>query len=372
MKKLLTLLLTLVIAVCLINLNNSHTKAEDENAEYTFTWNGSTWSPKSPIGTYNAGDVIVIKNTTYNYIYFKANNGYECGIDSNAPFCYIVFGNGTSITMPTNDHYVITDTNSSAPISIDGEIKINNSNNGLRRGGNDANTLSTDIAEYDDINKTIKIKKSLVSNYLLFFIDRDIKFIINDDITLASRNTDDALIASTAQKTITIEGNGTNTLNIYSGQRGITTNNTITINDITVNLTSTVEDYTLTGNNLVLNENAKVNAKGVDGAILLHNANAPLSKARGNNGTGSLVTLTTANWKMVTPGTPTDGYCYYLNDTDKAKYVEFNYEEEPTPTPTPDPGKKDESCEKVIGPTWHWNNDKGICEEYATVGTSTR
>lgn len=34
--------------------------------------------------------------------------------------------------------------------------------------------------------------------------------------------------------------------------------------------------------------------------------------------------------------------------------------------------KKDESCEKVIGPSWHWNNTKGICEEVSVVGTYTR
>jgi len=42
------------------------------------------------------------------------------------------------------------------------------------------------------------------------------------------------------------------------------------------------------------------------------------------------------------------------------------------PTPSPSPSKKDESCEKVIGPTWHWNNDKGICEDIGVVGTKTR
>jgi len=39
---------------------------------------------------------------------------------------------------------------------------------------------------------------------------------------------------------------------------------------------------------------------------------------------------------------------------------------------SPSPSKKDESCEKVIGPTWHWNNDKGICEDVGVVGTATR
>jgi len=39
---------------------------------------------------------------------------------------------------------------------------------------------------------------------------------------------------------------------------------------------------------------------------------------------------------------------------------------------TPEPQPKDESCEKVIGPSWHWNNDKGICEDYGVVGTYTR
>lgn len=38
----------------------------------------------------------------------------------------------------------------------------------------------------------------------------------------------------------------------------------------------------------------------------------------------------------------------------------------------PSPSKKDESCEKVIGPTWHWNESKGICEDVGVVGTATR
>jgi len=66
------------------------------------------------------------------------------------------------------------------------------------------------------------------------------------------------------------------------------------------------------------------------------------------------------------------------NYVDKEKAIDvslggyLNNVDMPKPTPTPSPSKKDESCEKVIGPTWHWNNDKGICEEYSTVGTSTR
>jgi len=46
-----------------------------------------------------------------------------------------------------------------------------------------------------------------------------------------------------------------------------------------------------------------------------------------------------------------------------------NAGKKPTPTPSP---KKDESCEKVIGPTWHWNNKKGICEDTGVVKTFTR
>jgi len=56
------------------------------------------------------------------------------------------------------------------------------------------------------------------------------------------------------------------------------------------------------------------------------------------------------------------------------KYIEFNGWKDPEPTPQPDPTPDPtyESCEKLYGPTWHWNEPKGICEEYATVGTSTR
>jgi len=39
----------------------------------------------------------------------------------------------------------------------------------------------------------------------------------------------------------------------------------------------------------------------------------------------------------------------------------FTKRVDPQPDPDPSPIVKDESCEKVIGPTWHWNNTKGIC-----------
>jgi len=49
--------------------------------------------------------------------------------------------------------------------------------------------------------------------------------------------------------------------------------------------------------------------------------------------------------------------------------IESKYKPSPTPVPTP---SKDETCEKVIGPTWHWNNKKGICEDTGVVRTYTR
>jgi len=50
-------------------------------------------------------------------------------------------------------------------------------------------------------------------------------------------------------------------------------------------------------------------------------------------------------------------------------YVDLNINEYVDPTPV-DPTY--ESCEKVIGPSWHWNESKGICEDYGVVGTYTR
>jgi len=66
---------------------------------------------------------------------------------------------------------------------------------------------------------------------------------------------------------------------------------------------------------------------------------------------------------------------YVGNNEAKYAYISKYAPVPPEPTPTPSPSQpvvKDESCEKVIGPTWHWNNDKGICEDYGVVGTSTK
>lgn len=62
-----------------------------------------------------------------------------------------------------------------------------------------------------------------------------------------------------------------------------------------------------------------------------------------------------------------DSYYFYSGDNN-AKYVGF-FLYSPV---QPDPEKKDESCEKVIGPTWHWNNTKGVCEDTGVVGTYTK
>jgi len=69
----------------------------------------------------------------------------------------------------------------------------------------------------------------------------------------------------------------------------------------------------------------------------------------------------------------TDGKYKVPGDTDAlvtASYILIKPKVKPSPTPSP--SKKDESCEKVIGPTWHWNNTKGICEDVGVVGTATR
>jgi len=153
-------------------------------------------------------------------------------------------------------------------------------------------------------------------------------------------------------------------------------NKELTINNSNLTLKNEGSSSTclrVTPEKMVLNGNSSLIATSTDatrGAIQFH---------------GNVTTVTIPGYKILVsanvdgsikqaPTLQYDGtkYTNLYAGTNIAKYVEI-VKDVPTPTPTPSPSQpKDESCEKVIGPTWHWNESKGICEDYGVVGTSTR
>jgi len=249
MKKLLTLLLTLVMAICLINLNNSHTKADEGNKDYTYNYDGSWSSSEEP--SYNSADTITIVKTGSKNIVVAIGTDYTWVTKTTEPKTYTVKHNGTAISL------------ASSPMG--GTVTIT-------EGPADYTYTYT----YNGSTGSWGPEPTQQS------------YSAGQTIDIVSPSSDEMI-------TISVNGNVAKTL----------------INETYV--------YTIKNNGATI-ELDKIEFMEEDA---------------------------------------------YVTITDTA----------PTPKPDPSPSEpvvKDESCEKVIGPTWHWNNEKGVCEEYATVGTSTR
>jgi len=250
MKKLLTLLLTLVMAVCLVSLNNRHTEADEGNTPYTYEYKSTGWDPASTETSYNFGDKITLKNST-------ADKSISSNI--NGDIAWINPGNSKEYTVK----YI------GAKLTIKGT------------GSNLGSATITDVGEY---------------TYTFTHTTMPAAGTWEPESTKASYNVGETIgiISPNAESDITIKLNG----------------------ELFKTLNNKMYTYTI--------ENS-----------------------------GATISI----WYDTVAATG------IMEITDMA----------PTPTPSPsEPVVKDESCEKVIGPTWHWNETKGICEEYATVGTSTR
>jgi len=208
-------------------------------------------------------------------------------------------------------------------------------------------------------------------------IGKELNIELANDVTIT--NTENGSCLNTVAN-IEIDGES-NKLNL------ITDNNSalvweakVTLKDIDVVAKNNSTNATLKGKNSVLSleGNSKLEAYQADSALgsdatRFGDANADIIHNGENVGTNTSQGITTETQLMKRGPIAPDNYYYYgFNSAAAAKYVRFtNVAPSPSPTPSPsDP--KDESCEKVIGPTWHWNNDKGICEDYGVVGTSTR
>jgi len=303
MKKLLTLLLTLVMAVCLANLNCKYTKA-DENADSE-----------------------------------KFNEPLYL---SSGQFCK----SGTTPLTPAElNQFGLEYDNTSGEYCFKKNLEINSTTSGIMVW---------------DAGAKIKLSADLTINATTY------------GITGVTRNN---YLGS-------INGNG-NKLTITSGDNSIfftlTSPHTLAFTNVIAKITATgnysqaISDYVLS---VTFDDDAELILSGKNnnyGAISI--AEQPTSTPKtlkGSINADGLPLTDAVQWVANDPNT------YAINDGGSwkpCKYLEINKKEQPVPPkpePTPDPSPKDESCEKVIGPTWHWNNDKGICEDYGVVGTSTR
>jgi len=328
MKKVLILLLALVMTECLVNLNSSSTKAEDNATPLTFTCLDTNacaiefaWSQGSDVqykttgtATPSASDwAAYTKNTTitlYNgdTISFRANNIKTL---SGANNHFAISGN----TKASGDVTSLTN-------GIGGDVPLNISGcydsmfydcSGLITAPNLPSTTLSNGCYYQMFGNTSIVEAPL-------------------------------LPATTLAQTC------------YSGMFI----NCDSLTTLPVLPATTLTNYCY---EMMFNDCDNVKVSLTQDAEYLYSYRIP-TNGTGIVGAGSVNSMFGGTGGSFT-GNPSINTTLYTTKKPIAP------PEPPQPEPTPSQ-PKDESCEKVIGPTWHWNNDKGICEEYATVGTSTR
>jgi len=307
MKKLLTLFLTLVMTICLVNLNNSHTKAEDPNY-LKFT-------------AVKATDVAFVINgtlTTTPSLEYSKNGD---------PWSSYTFGNSVSLDIGENVRFKAASENTS---------------------------FSESGANYITFTSTDKINAS--GNVMSLVDSTCASITIPSDWCFASLFNGCANLVSIEGLELPATTLTTNCYqNMFNGCSSITS-----IPDLpATNLPNGC--YTYMFYECTSLPNGIIQSDGPSGEFTIkYTIPADGQKATGG-GTSPFLMFYNVQGFDATPNFGTAAKTYYKKPA--------------TPKPEPSPSEpvvKDESCEKVIGPTWHWNNDKGICEEYATVGTSTK
>jgi len=334
MKKLLTLLLTLVMAVCLVNLNYNHTKAES-NADYPIY-----------LGKNNSGVYGVYADSTCSTTY-TGSYATNITVSDTVNGVYVIENldmtnpNGNCITVTANAtiKYKGTNTITSKASGVYGDPTIQNSN-----GAN------ITIQKYDDNNNSLTIDNQVYSNAGILMSGGTITFV-------------DGNVKMKRGGLETVGGNSIS----------LTNNAKLIVNDANIELEST--QYGI----FVLDSLSDVSISS-SGSILVKCGESAITI--NENKPDFLSGYVIKASKDKTGSNPTDGIFKYNSphtklydgdDVAQYAYITKNTPVPPQPTPSPsEPVVKDESCEKVIGPTWHWNNEKGVCEEYATVGTATR
>lgn len=206
-------------------------------------------------------------------------------------------------------------------------------------------------------------------------------------------------ISLDATGNLIIEGNGENTLRIYAPNSSMNSSSCIRVarnlilKDINVEIIGDLDTdgdnapAIQIGGNLILNNSTiKATSRGItltnknysyvicdeDSKIMLEGEIPYLSLNPIESCVTTSALIKGSDNYPVAYGPYEKGYTYYAhifnsNGIEIPHRLIMSYKKyEPLPE---DP--KDESCEAKIGPTWHWNNTKKVCEEVALVATST-
>jgi len=340
MKKLLSILLTLVIAVCLVNLKSSFAKADTEGIVLGYHMN-------TGYGVYTDASCTTKYNGTY-------KDNITCANSSEPIFKF----SGLN-TSPTE---ALISVNVDATIIIDGENKIVNSTEGYGliyiQDGNKVVMKSKGGANDKLIVESNGISEGLVKiGGQLTLESGKYEFIATGNMSHGAFQVTNNGLLIIGNANLVCKHNGSNGQNFceikninglkFNGNGSlIATNNENNAGSAIVYLVTEDAEGALDGVDIIASENT--DGSSSENGVLKYETDLPA--LMGQNATRFCVGSKTGNL---------------------AKYIKLSKKQTPTPSPS-EPVVKDESCEKVIGPTWHWNESKGICEEYSTVGTSTR
>jgi len=438
MKRLVIIILCLVFGICLINIDNNITKAENEDKPGVIL-RYSTTKSKYSLFKATTENELPGEGTTYSVSYNPNDKSLKLNLMD-------------GFTLDFNDQTAISTTDIGSPnqidkyiINISGTASItcteNDNSNiyGIVSGIDDADNEKTQrelIFEGDGtLNITINVVPKNdrdvfgITNYGKITKNGSSKININISNKNATDSNNEAYYGVIAYNDITINDGELNvviggqyikTLDGIISSEGVGEDppiHNIYINGGKISVTDSVPTVNgqmktlLVGDNIIINgETANVAIKGINTAtnqnpylcilantlkVLYGTIDLEMTKNHAGDAgylTGAAMcntnilfnkdynkTESSANLKegiyQFAPAAPV--LHTFLDSNNKpviaVKVVcDTPYIPEPEPTPSPSPSKKDESCEKVIGPTWHWNNDKGICEDYGVVGTSTR
>jgi len=394
MKKIIATLLTLVIATCLINLNNCVINAEEnDNLQLYFENgdNGYSFYTKDDVSTteYTTG-----KGTTWN-VRGDANHpvlelhgfSYTSGNDQsrvlslyphtpNVELTIEVYGENSFISTASGDNmgYVLqfaknTHVNFSKVeiVGMTSDAKLNLIHNGATTKrqnqaisvlGITADMGALDNLTFKDVECVIDLNDPASLDYLTgnFGNGVGINVSVMDKLII-----DNSTISITAGKT--------------------EVNLPVVIGTTVVKPCFSITNDAAKDDSISLIGNSKLILSGTLCATYATNLSklfsSPQISYKAYTSMDGKPGSETSNIKYETftliTGFDVTTYTNGLDGTDKLpiKRLEITSGESKPVDPSPSQ-PKDESCEKVIGPTWHWNNTKGICEDYGVVGTYTR
>jgi len=331
MKKLLTLLLTLVMVICLVNLNVNHTKAEDNATPLTFTCVGDGCIIRFG---WQSGDNVQYKTTgsvsepADNWTSYTKNKEIYL-LENGATISFRA--NNIKTSQDSTEHFVFSGDNMEA--------------------SGDVTSLTNGIGGDAPLN---------IDNCYSYMFDNCEKLTTAPNLpsTTLSKECYKKMFCETSIVEAPVLPATTLSEGCYSymfeGCNALTTLPALPAKNL-------IEDCYYS----MFYDCANVKVSITQDVGYTFPYRIPI------NGTGTMESASSVNNMFVATtgpftGTPEINKTYYVVNEPIAPPVP------PQPEPTPDSSPKDESYEKVIGPTWHWNNDKGICEDYGVVGTYTR